>query len=62
MKVKVEESETEWQSEDFRAWIRAHEDDIFYVQDIKTGNDGKNVYILAKVPFHISARFCKEII
>lgn len=58
MFVKVVESFNEWQSEDFRLWIRNHSNETFKVIDKRMGNDGKPVLRLAKVPFDISERFC----
>jgi len=62
MFVEVIESDTEYQSEDFRIWIRNHKDTKFKVIGEFIGNDDKSTYQLKGVDFRISKRFCKEII
>ena len=61
MFVKVLESKTEYQSDDFRLWIKQHHNDTFKVIGEFIGNDNKPVYQLRGVPFRISKRFCEEV-
>ena len=61
MFVKVVESSTSWQSEDFKRWIREHQGETFKVIGECTGNDGKPVYQLKGVDFRISKHFCEEV-
>lgn len=61
MFVKIIESQTEYQSEDFRNWIREHSNESFKVIGEYTGNNDKPVYQLKGVNFRISKRFCEEV-
>ena len=61
MFVKVVESDTLYQSEDFRRWIREHQGESFKVIGEFIGNDDKPVYQLKGVNFRISKHFCEAV-
>ena len=57
MLVKIIENPKYFMSEDFKIWIKNHQNTIFKVKQETTGNDGSLAYILYKVPFKISKHF-----
>lgn len=57
MLVKIVENEEYVMTEDFKNWIKRHQNDIFKVKKEIICNDGNPGYILFKVPFRVSKHF-----
>ena len=55
MLVKIVENEEYVMTEDFKNWIKRHQNDIFKVKKEIICNDGNSGYILFKVPFFIAS-------
>lgn len=60
MLIKIVENEKYIMTNDFKAWIKKHKDDIFKVKQEVIGYDGNPSYILYKVPFRVSKHFTIE--
>ena len=61
MLVKIIKNENYIMTEDFKIWIKKHQNDIFKVKQKIICNDGTEGYILFKVPFRVNKYFTKEI-
>ena len=57
MLVKIVENEEYVMTEDFKNWIKCHQNDIFKVKKEIICNDRNPGYILFKVPFRVSKHF-----
>lgn len=62
MLVKIVENPKYFMSDDFKIWIKNHQNIIFKVKQETIGNDGTPAYILYKVPFKVSKCFINFII
>lgn len=61
MLVKIVKNEKYFMSDDFKQWIKLHQNDIFKVKKEIICNDGNPGYILFKVPFRVSKHFTIEV-
>jgi hypothetical protein len=59
--IKIVENKEYIMTEDFKRWIKLHQNDIFKVKKEIICNDGNPGYILFKVPFRVSKHFTIEV-
>lgn len=59
MLVKIVENKKYFMSDDFKKWIKNHQNNVFKVKEEIICYDGKPGYILFKVPFKVSKHFTK---
>ena len=57
MLVKIIENKDHIMTEDFKKWIKNHQNDIFKVKKEIICKDGNPGYILFKVPFRVNKHF-----